>query len=65
MTLWAEGLQIAADGGNEYEAALQDAPPAAHGHSSQSKEHRYLPIAIPLPITISRRKDWCLVINGL
>lgn len=27
MTLWAEGLQIAADGGNEYEAALQDAPP--------------------------------------
>lgn len=36
MTLWAEELQIAADGGNEYEAALQDAPPAAHDHSSQS-----------------------------
>jgi hypothetical protein len=36
MTLWAEGLQIAADVGNEYEAPLQDAPPAAHDHSSQS-----------------------------
>lgn len=46
-------------------SALQNNPPAAHGHSSQSKEHRYLPIAIPLPITISRKKVCCLVINGL
>lgn len=64
MTLWTEGLRIAAEAMN-MKSALQNNPPAAHGHSSQSKEFRYLLISIPLPITISRKKDWCLVISDL
>lgn len=62
--LWTEGLRIAAEAMN-MKSALQNNPPAAHGHSSQSKEFRYLSIAIPLPITISRKKVCCLVISDL
>lgn len=64
MTLWAEGLRIAAEAMN-MKSALQNNPPAAHDHSNQSEEFRYLLISIPLPITISRKKVCCLVINGL
>ena len=35
MPLWAEGLRIAAEAMN-MKSALQNTPPAAHGHSSQS-----------------------------
>lgn len=64
MTLWTEGLRIAAEAMN-MKPALQNNPPAAHGHSSQSKEFQYLPIVPPLPITASRQEDCCLVISGL
>lgn len=53
---WTEGLRIAAEAMN-MKSALQNNPSAAHGHSSRSKEHRYLLISIPLPITISRKKS--------
>ncbi len=64
MTLWAEGLRIAAEAMN-MKSALQNNPPAAHDHSNQSEEFRYLLISIPLPITISRKKVCCLVISDL
>lgn len=35
MTLWTEGLRIAAEAMN-MKSALQNNPPAAHDHSSQS-----------------------------